>query len=480
MGVRLFRWLPLAAPATVLGLLAILLAWRLWGAAGPALAACIGCLAGLAVGILLTARQEREAAARLRNADLRSQPSQRVGLFSDLLTEAVRLLGEQEELSAAATRAKTELEARSHSLRNQLRRVEGALSQVNLPVFVADARDQLLAWNDAAAELLKLDPNRGALAARPDLGQLEPAFRSLGELVTETRQRNTAAESRSTELDLPGEAAFRATARNVYEDDGSLLGTAVVLQDIREERHEKTRHAEFVSSVCHELKTPMAGIKAYIELLMDGDVEDAAEQQQLYRFIDGQVDRLTRLVNNMLNLARIESGVIKVQRDDCELNSLLQKAVEVIEPTAEEKQITVLSELSEMYIPVHVDPDLFGQAVINLLSNAVKYTPSGGEVRLRSRMDENAAVIEVRDTGMGIPEHSLPHLFERFYRVPENSKAAAGTGLGLALVHYIVTNIHNGEITVASKVNEGSCFTITVPLGHQPKSRRREPALCTA
>src|SRR5690606_21104867 len=151
-------------------------------------------------------------------------------------------------------------------------------------------------------------------------------------------------------------------------------------------------------------------------------------------------------------LTRVESGVIKVQREDCELNDVLHKAFGVVQQLAAEKQIRLIPELSELYLAVHLDRDLFGQAVINLLSNAVKYTPAGGEVRLRSRMDEDQAVIEVRDTGMGIPAESLPRLFQRFYRVPENNHAAAGTGLGLALVHYIVAELHNGSIAIDSVV----------------------------
>ncbi|MBI5760479.1 MAG: histidine kinase, partial [Planctomycetales bacterium] len=138
-------------------------------------------------------------------------------------------------------------------------------------------------------------------------------------------------------------------------------------------------------------------------------------------------------------------------------------------------------QLSDLYLPVHIDRDLFGQATINLLSNAIKYTPEGGEVRLRSRNVDGEAVMEVRDTGMGIPADDLSRIFERFYRVAQNNKAAAGTGLGLALVHYIVTQVHSGKISVESQVNEGSCFTVSIPLGHRHSHRRKsaESNLCT-
>ncbi|HCO26363.1 MAG TPA: hypothetical protein DIT97_26350, partial [Gimesia maris] len=268
---------------------------------------------------------------------------------------------------------------------------------------------------------------------------------------------------------------YRAIATNLTDENQVALGTVVVVENIGVEADEKTQHAEFVSSVAHELKTPMSGIKAYIEMLIDGDCEPE-EADELYGFINDQIDRLTRLVNSMLNLARIESGVVEIKRHDHELNDILKTAADVISPTAIEKDIKFTAELSDMYLPVFVDKDMLGQAIINLLSNAVKYTPNGREVRLRSRMEDTTAVIEVRDTGLGIPENSLPHIFDRFYRVPENNRSAAGTGLGLALVHFIVTNVHNGSISVQSQVDEGTCFTVTIPLGHKEQKRKKQLA----
>ena len=259
---------------------------------------------------------------------------------------------------------------------------------------------------------------------------------------------------------------YSATSNSLVED-GSLQSIVTVIRDIRDQRHQQSRHAEFVSAVCHELKTPMASIRAYIELLLDEDVTEPEEQRELYSFIETQVDRLTRLVNNMLNLTRIESGVIEIQRTDCELNDVIHKAVNVIQAPAEEKQITCHTGLSGLFMPIHVDRDLFGQALINLLSNAVKYTPSAGTIHIKSRIAGQRAQIDIQDTGMGIPAESLPQIFERFYRVPQNNSVAPGTGLGLSLVHYIVTELHNGTIEVESEVDHGTRFRITIPLGHQ-------------
>ena len=297
---------------------------------------------------------------------------------------------------------------------------------------------------------------------------------SLKSLVESVRSRSAAADKRTAELELKcsGELiTYRAEAANLYDDDGRQTSVSIVLSDIREQVLETAKQAQFVSSVSHELKTPLASIRAYTELLMD-DVDDPDERLELLQFIDEQVDRLTRLVNNLLNFARVESGVIKVQREDVDVNRIARKALEVVATAAKEKQIAIVDELSDLYLPAHLDVDLFGQAIINLLSNAVKYTPKGGQIRLRTRMQDTEAVIEVQDNGMGIPVDALPRLFERFYRVPQNSKAAPGTGLGLALVKYIVTNIHDGAISAASQVNQGSLFSIRIPLGHRGRGSR--------
>lgn len=439
--------------------------------------------AATAVSIFATVlRQERIALAKLRNPELRHSPRHHAGIYQSFFNEVLRHIDQLEAGTREALSAKTQTAALLHVRQRQAQRLESAFVSLAEPLLITDACDEIIFCNPAAAQLWPQGEETaltGSGDSLPELAQI-PALR---DLVTEARSKS--ARSRSVEFELPvgtgAPRAFRATATNIIDSDQDSVGTVVVLQDLSRENAEKARHAEFVSSASHELKTPLASMRAFVEMLIDGDVTEHEEQVELYGFLEVQIDRLTRLINNMLNLARIESGVIKVQRQDCGLNEVLQHSLETVQPMAEEKGISLISELSELYLPVFVDPDLFGQAIINLLSNAVKYTPTQGTVRLRSRMLEEEAVIEVRDSGMGIPAESLPHLFERFYRVPENNGAAAGTGLGLSLVHYIVTAVHNGRITVDSKVNEGSCFSVFIPLGHrQLRRKKQEPLSCTA
>lgn len=476
MNVERSPWNTMIGSALLSGAVAGLVAYVVLQNPVAAALTFAACLCVSILSVVSVKAQAQRAEARLRLAESHSGQLSDCGIYADIVGSAHHLIGELQEKVDDAIRARAEIEARSHVRRKQSQLLECAFAGLDQALLITDPHGQLRFHNPPADAVLR-QANEANDGTAPKTKTGDDRLRSIPELVLlleDARMRSAATDRRTAEFEIPhGDAtkSFRATATNLNSDNGTLLGTVTVFSEITEERREKSRHAEFISAVSHEFKTPMASIKAFTELLVDGDVADEDERQEVYGFIESQIDRLTRMVDNMLNLTRVESGVIQVHREDCELNDVLNKSLSVIKPTAEDKQIRVCSELSDLYLAAYVDRDLLGQAVINLLANAVKYTPNGGEIRLKSRMNDSEAVIEVSDNGMGIPEASLPHIFDRFYRVPENNKAAAGTGLGLALVHYIVTELHNGSIAVQSKVDEGTTIRITLPLGHRRQSR---------
>ncbi|MDA1053040.1 MAG: HAMP domain-containing sensor histidine kinase [Planctomycetota bacterium] len=179
--------------------------------------------------------------------------------------------------------------------------------------------------------------------------------------------------------------------------------------------------------------------------------------------MDTQADRLQRLIENLLNLARIEAGVEKVDKQNHSLNELLENAYGVVQPSSEQKDIKLIADLSPMYLGVLADRDMLMQSALNLLSNAIKYTKPGGKVTLRSRMEENAAVFEVEDTGVGLTDEDCAKVFEKFYRVKKDQKMAPGTGLGLPLAKHVVEDVHGGKLTVSSQLGTGSIFRISLP-----------------
>jgi two-component system phosphate regulon sensor histidine kinase PhoR len=262
--------------------------------------------------------------------------------------------------------------------------------------------------------------------------------------------------------------AYRVTVRSYAgalphgDGDNEKNGVVAIFRDISSEREAGRRHAEFVSAVSHEMKAPLAGIKAYVELLADGDVTDQGMREEFLEVINGQADRLQRLIDNLLNLARIESGVVKVTKECRSLNELLLEALDVVKPAAESKKIALKADLSPMYLNALVDRDQMSQAAINLLSNAVKYTPPEGAVTLRSRSLDDKVQFDVEDTGVGISPEDCQNVFRKFYRVKTHSSMAPGTGLGLPLAKSIVEEVHGGTLSVRSELGKGSTFTVTL------------------
>ena len=223
---------------------------------------------------------------------------------------------------------------------------------------------------------------------------------------------------------------------------------------------------DFVSNVSHELRTPLASIKAYVEMLIDGEADDEKTTREFYEVIQNEANRLSRLIDNILNISRIESGLVKINKQPQSLAVILKEALEVIAPQAKAKQITVKDQLPPVFYQTVADRDMLYQAVLNLLSNAVKYTPDGGEIAIVTEVDEGRrkVITRISDTGVGIPPKDLPFVFDKFYRAEANNRMAKGTGLGLSLVKHIVETVHKGRIFVESQIGKGSAFGFELDL----------------
>lgn len=367
--------------------------------------------------------------------------------------------------------SRTALEVRTRRYKVQQDRITSILDSLNEPVLAVDNYDELVLANPSAQRLFDLQLAEGE-AGRRALARLLHC-EQLIELLKDTRRRRIPT-TRTEEFEVCDDQGtarwYRATASTLSAepvdaaglDSGSPPGAVVVMRDVTEQRGAQTRHAEFVSAVSHEMKAPLASIKAYVELLVDGDAEDETAREEFLHVINTQADRMQRLIDNLLNLARIEAGVAKVNKAQHSLNDLLEEALRVMQPAAEKKRIELRSDLSLLYLSVFADRDMLLQAAINLLSNAIKYTPDGGRVTLRSRLEDSRALFEVEDTGVGLSEEDCARVFEKFYRVKKNSEMAPGTGLGLALVKQIIEDVHGGKLSLTSRLGEGSVFTASM------------------
>jgi len=397
--------------------------------------------------------------------------------WSELLDRLRQRIESLAEAMERAEHARAAIEVRARRDTSQHERIERVLASLSEPVLAIDAFDKLVLVNDSARNLLQIDTDPDGNGSRPENRAFRDLVRceALLELIDETRQHRTA-ERRKDEIELvdaKGEKHFySATAALLDGPSGEpqegQRGVVTVLRDISSAKAAQKRNAEFVSSVSHEMKTPLAGIKAYVELLADGEAEDEATREEFLDVISTQANRLQRLIDNLLNLARIEAGVVKVNKEQQSLNDLLEEAASVVQPAAEQKSIQLSTDLSPLYLGVFVDRDTMLQTAINLLSNAIKYTPDGGTVLLRSRQEDSHAIFEVEDNGVGLSPEDCERVFEKFYRVKKDSEMAPGTGLGLPLVKHIVEEIHNGQLQVTSELGEGSTFRVLLPLtAHQ-------------
>jgi two-component system phosphate regulon sensor histidine kinase PhoR len=365
-----------------------------------------------------------------------------------------------------------ELEAENKELRIEARiasaekqHTEAIIFSISDAVIVTNRFDELLLANEAAEKLLGFKMEN-ALRESMDRITSETA---LVRLIRETRNHAKTHTRKVVEhtVDVKGEPRiFRITLSCVVGGGGEVSGVVAVLHDVTREKEISRMKTEFVSNVSHELKTPLASIKAYIEMLMDGEAQDEQTQTEFYEVISSETNRLHRLIENILNISRIESGVVKVVREPLNITGVIRQAVDVAVPQAKQKDIELAARLAPVYYQVEADHDMIYQAALNLISNAVKYTPEGGEVEVSVSLDERRGVVicEVSDTGMGIPEQALPHIFDKFYRVDKNKKAAKGTGLGLALVKQIIETVHDGKLSVASREGKGSTFSFELPV----------------
>lgn len=347
----------------------------------------------------------------------------------------------------------------------QKRNTEAIIHSIRDAVIVVDEFDKLLTANEAAGRLFDFDFKN---SQRKPIGELVSAEKSeFVKLLRQSRQgkvRHTRREVGFSKED--GLKIFDCIVSCVYDHREQVCGVVAVLHDITREKEMSQIKNDFVSHVSHELKTPLASIIAYSEMLLDGEADDEQTRKEFYTVIQSQAKRLNRLIENILNISRIESGLTKVEKEPVSLTILIEEQMKMIRSYAEEKNIEIVRQKAIVFDQVYADRDMISQVIVNLLSNAVKYTPCGGLIKVETEVDETAGVgrVFVTDTGVGIPEDELEHIFDKFYRVEANKSQAKGTGLGLNLVKQVVEKVHNGRVFVSSKVGAGSTFGFELPL----------------
>jgi two-component system phosphate regulon sensor histidine kinase PhoR len=244
---------------------------------------------------------------------------------------------------------------------------------------------------------------------------------------------------------------------------GGEWAVLVVFHDITDVQRTEQMRRDFVANVSHELRTPLAALKSVVETLAEGALHDESVALEFLRRADSEVDRLVQMVEELLELSRIESGAQPPALQDTDVAALLNDAADRLRPQAERAQISLQVDLGAELGEARIDRARIERAVLNLLHNAIKFTPPGGSVTLAAERKDGAIRVSVSDTGTGIDAADLPRIFERFYKA-DQSRAGGGTGLGLALVKHTV-EAHGGSVAVRSEPSQGSEFSFTLPTG---------------
>jgi two-component system phosphate regulon sensor histidine kinase PhoR len=365
-----------------------------------------------------------------------------------------RVAGSDElaELGKAIDQLAEDLSARTNALKSERDLLSDIVGATEEGLLLLDAKGRILMANAALRQMLSLGQDvvgkyAGEVIRHPDLQSLLDLARTSGALLPR-------------ELELAGIKPRYLLVRSVrIKQTGALL---VVFLDLTEMRRLENIRTDFVANVSHELRTPITAIRGYAETLRDFALRDPNAAAGMVDVIFRQSERLSQLVEDLLDLSRIESKEFTIKAEPVRLQDPIRRAAVAVRPKAQSKGIQLDVKVSEG-LNATGDERAIEQIVLNLLDNAVKYTPAPGQICLTATSQRGRSAIEVRDTGIGIEEKHIPRLFERFYRVDQGrSREMGGTGLGLAIVKHLVLAMR-GQVTVQSTPGKGSTFTVWLP-----------------
>ena len=363
------------------------------------------------------------------------------------------------ELGRALNYLSSELGSTISSLQMERNRLQSLINGLSEGIIAVDAKGATTLINPAVYGLLNLQStDDNVRAAAPDVFAMFDQALSSAQAVKKTVWQ--------------GDVALHISVSPLLLQSGEVTGCVGIVSDVTSaERLEQTRR-DYVANVSHELRTPLTAMRALIEPLRDGLVKTEEQRQQIYDVVLRETMRLSRLVNDMLELSRLQSGTASLSRSVFAPLPLFNLIHETYSAYAEDYQQTFVYDVPEDLPSVWGNPDRTQQVLIALLDNAFKYTPEGGVVTLSACAEGDVVRVRVRDTGVGIPAADLPHVFDRFYKV-DKSHHSKGTGLGLAIAYEIMKHLGE-EMSVTSEPGQGSCFTFTLHIAQGAAEKTAE------
>jgi len=366
--------------------------------------------------------------------------------FGDLSKAIAQVSGQLKKTIEEITREKGTLQA-----------ILGGMAE---GVLLVDDRDRILLVNEALQRLFAISSE---VAEKTTLEVIRNV--DLEEAIQEVLRHGI---QKNFEITLPvsGEKTFEVNVSGIPSASTEMKGAIAVFHDITRLKELERARKDFVANVSHELRTPLAAIKGYAETLLEGAWREEVALSFI-QVIQRHTDRLTRIVEDLLTLSRIEARGFKMESEQTPISDLIDDVFDVVKESASKKKITLLKGDLAPTLLLRADPKHLEQVLINLLDNGIKYTPEDGtlEISVTERKDE--FLFAIKDNGIGIPKEDLPRVFERFYRVDKGrSKELGGTGLGLSIVKHIV-QAHHGRAWAESQLGKGSTFYFTLPKAPQ-------------
>lgn len=382
---------------------------------------------------------------------------------------SVHVYGNDElgQLAMAVNNLSDRVEEAQESTESERRRLYSVLTHMSDGVIATDRRGNVITINEMAARYLNVDADDVLGKSILDVLDIRDNY-TLRDLLAVEDEIQITNKNEDDEVQI-----LNAYFSLIQRESGFISGLVCVLHDVTEQQKIDDERKQFVSNVSHELRTPLTSMKSYLEALNDGAWKDPEIAPRFLKVTQKEADRMIRMITDLLNLSRMDSGTMKLDLETVNLNELFNYVLNRFDMMIKKdnndtrqtksKNYTIKRDFTKRAVWVEIDTDRFIQVLDNIMNNAIKYSPDGGVITCRMEENGSNVILSISDQGLGIPKKDIDHVFDRFFRVDKaRSRAQGGTGLGLAISKEVVTMLH-GKIWVESTLGKGSTFFISLP-----------------